>query len=263
MKNRLFVLLAAALAMLSLGGCVGLPIVRGSGQVATQERAIIGVDAVALEDFGTLTIEIGDRESLIVEAEKNLLPYIVSEVEGGRLRIGVREGVWLRNTKPIRYRLTVRSLNEASVSGSGDIVAAELAAPSLSLSVSGSGGMDVGEVEADEVRLRISGSGTIRLDDLYARDVDARISGSGDLIVDRGEVTRQQVTVTGSGTYAAAQTVSEESDVRVSGSGTARVHASETLNARVSGSGTVRYAGRPSVQANTTGSGTVSSIGEE
>ena len=262
MKNRLFVLLTATIALLGLGGCVGLSIVRGSGQVVTQERAISGVDAVALEDIGTLTIEIGDQESLIVEAEKNLLPYITSDVEGGRLRIGVREGVRLRNTKPIRYHLTVRSLNEGSVSGSGDIEAAELAAPSLFLSVSGSGGMNVGTVEADEVRLRIGGSGNIRLDDLYAEDVDARISGSGDLTVSQGEITRQQVTVSGSGSYAAAQAVSAESDVEITSSGSARVHASETLNAQVSGSGTIRYAGQPAVQVSTTGSGTVRSIGD-
>jgi hypothetical protein len=73
--------------------------VRGSGRIIEEDRSVGGVTGVNLATIGDLTIEVGNRESLRIEAEDNLLEYFETEVRGGTLRIRVREGVNLRTTR--------------------------------------------------------------------------------------------------------------------------------------------------------------------
>jgi hypothetical protein len=54
--------------------------VRGSGNVVEETREVSGVSGVELATLGTLHVEIGESESLRIEAEDNLLEYIETDV---------------------------------------------------------------------------------------------------------------------------------------------------------------------------------------
>jgi hypothetical protein len=261
MKTRLSIVLFAIVMAVALQGCVGFTIVRGSGRVTEEERNVSGFDEVALSGQGTLHIEVGRKESLRIEAERNLMRYLETGVHGDRLRIGVRSGVLLRNTRPIHYYLTVKDLDTLVLSGSGKVIAPDLEAGSFTVAVSGSGEVEMDDLKASDVRIRISGSGDLSIDELDADVLDANISGSGDLDIAGGEVRGQSITISGSGKYAARGLDSEETWVRVSGSGTATVQVSEALDAHVTGSGDVHYLGRPAVETTVSGSGDVKHIG--
>ena len=67
-----------ALAVLPLCAC-NFTAVRGSGNVVTQERQVSGFDSVALSGVGEVFITQGDKESLTVETDDNLMRYIQTE----------------------------------------------------------------------------------------------------------------------------------------------------------------------------------------
>jgi hypothetical protein len=248
MKHRAWVIIVVVIAALSALGCVcgqlALPIgvVRGSGQVVTEEREIGGATGVDLQSFGTVHIEQGERVGLRVEAEDNLLRYIETDVREGRLEIAHRRGTRLLNTKPIDYWLTVRDLDEVSISGAGNVEADDL--------------------QAGRLTIRLSGAGSVHIEDLEAETLYVTLSGAGGLSIEGGVVERQEVVISGAGDYRAQDLDSGETTIRLSGMGSATVRVRERLDVTISGAGSVRYRGDPEVDQQITGAGRVQRIGE-
>ncbi len=239
-------LILAAILSLAVGlGCQGIPWlggIRGSGEMVEQERTVSDFTSVKLTTSGTLYIEPGESESLIIEAEDNLMDYLETEVRGDELRIDRESTLSFRPTKPIKFYLTVTELDSISVTGSGDVEVTDLSGDKFSVNVSGSGEVGAEDMDFDSLEIEISGSGGVEI---------------------TGEKVREQtVAISGSGKYEGRDLESERAEVRVSGSGEATVWVIEDLQANVSGSGHVRYAGSPTVDQNVSGSGDVERIRE-
>ena len=78
--------------------------------------------ALVASGSGDVVVVQGDTEGLVVEAEDNLMALIGSEVDNGTLRLGFTptlSTVSILRTRPIRYLLTVKSLESVSLNGSG------------------------------------------------------------------------------------------------------------------------------------------------
>lgn len=235
-------LLLLALA-LSSSGCDTLRTIRGTGDITSQTREVTDFSAVDLAGIGNIIIDYGEQESLRIEAEDNLLPYLETEVDGDTLTIGIREGVNIIPTQGIFYYLTVRELDEVSVSGLGNI--------------------DLPLLEGTSVALNITGGGDIDAKEVNAKDLAVKLSGLGSLTIEGGEVTNSNVQLTGAGNYNASQLVSQVVNVQVTGLGSAGVWAEDALSATITGGGSVRYKGKPQITKNVTGLGVVEASAEE
>ena len=197
---------------------------QGSGNVIQETRAIDRVDRIAFEGIGKLVITQGSETSLEIEAEDNILPRIVTEVDRGMLTIRFDTERWeniIRPTKPIIFRLQVENLQELSLSGLGDV--------------------ELMDLELDVLAVRLSGAGTI----------DAS-----------GSARRLEINVSGAGTYDSADLESEDVNINLSGAGNAVVWATEALDVSISGLGNVSYYGSPVVHQSVTGLGNIQSMGE-
>jgi len=243
MKQRIGLAVVVSVMALSILACQvgGFTRVRGSGNIVEEGREVSGFTGVALAGIGELTIEVGERESLRIEAEDNLMTYLETEVRNGMLEIGVQDGVNLNSTRPVRFYLTVEELDTIVLSGSGNIEAPDL--------------------EAERFAIAISGSGDVEMGDLSADTVDAVISGSGNLDIAGGRVEEQDITISGSGEYQAGGLNSRSVEITISGSGNATVRATESLDVRISGSGSVNYYGNPRTTFSGSGSGKLRSLG--
>lgn len=215
--------------------------IQGSGKVIQENRDVRGFSAVHFAGSGDLSIRQGNEESLSIEADDNILPYIRSDVENGILMIGFRRGVSISTSSPIRYTLTVKELDELEVSGSGKT--------------------RTGPLRSQDFRAHLSGSGEIRMDELDAATLRADISGSGNMEIP-GKISRQEIHISGSGRYYAADLESQSADVSVSGSGDCTLRVDQSLSAHISGSGSVEYYGNPSVTKRVSGSGRVHRLGD-
>ena len=65
--------MALSILACQVGGLTG---VRGSGSIIEEGREVGDFTGVALAGVGDLTIEVGERESLRIKAEDNLMPYL-------------------------------------------------------------------------------------------------------------------------------------------------------------------------------------------
>ena len=264
MRKRIWVLLLAGVLAAIVLACSapGWRVVQGSGKVVEESREVSGFTSVQLATLGHLTIESGDRESLRIEAEDNLLPYLETEVRDGVLRIGSRDGVAIRTKRPVRFYLTAKRLEALTISGSGDVEMVDWEAESFSVTITGSGGLQMGDLDAETFDVRVTGSGGMTMGDLHSDALALQLTGSGSVEIGGGEVEEQEITISGSGDYGARGMESGKAQVRTTGSGGATLRVSETLEVKITGSGDVRYVGSPDVEQTVTGSGEVRKVSE-
>ena len=229
-----------ALLLLAAGGAAAMGSLTGSGKLATEARVASGFTGIALALSGRVDVTQGDKESVSVTADDNLLPEIETVVEGGVLKIRWRDRVNITHSSSIRIAVTAKSIESLAVGGSGDIVSAAL--------------------RARDLKVSIGGSGNVRLYSLTAAALTVSIGGSGDF-TGEGAADSLTANVAGSGNIKAGRLAAQNVKVSVAGSGDATVWAKGDLNVSVAGSGDVKYYGDPAVKRAVVGSGSVKRLG--
>lgn len=279
-----FVVLALALSACSINGrtfSINSEHINGSGTIVTEDRAVSGFDKVDLQSIGNLTIIEGDKESLTIEADDNLMEYITTDVFNNALEIGMEPNISIDPSRAIEYTLTVKSLSSIVLSGFGNINAAELNAEDIEIKLSGSGNMTLGDLKTENALLRVSGFGNINVDNMVVDQPTLEISGSGDIDVNQmqaitmnlkisgfgnaditGTANDQDIQIVGSGNYHGEDLESESASVKITGFGDATVWANSNLDVTITGSGNLEYYGSPKVTQTMTGFGKVNSLGE-
>jgi hypothetical protein len=229
----------AALRTLGLLATLACAAPAAADASAREARPAAGVERVVLRAVGDLIVTRGTREALVIEAEKRLLPRIVSEVKHGTLTFDIRGGDFV-SRRPVRYHLTVKNLKAIETHGSGDIHAIDLRGPAFRLLLAGSGDAVLRRLEAGRLTVQIDSSAKVVLD---------------------GRADAQTVMIPGAGDYDARRLLSTRARVDIGGAGNVRLHVSQHLVARIGGSGEIEYSGSPVVDSAITGAGEVLHVG--
>lgn len=157
-------------------------VITGSGKVVSETRSVSGFTAVSLEGSGNVEIVIGPEESVVVEAEDNILPLIETILEKSVLVIRTKPFTTIQTTEPIQIRITVKSLSGVLIPGSGNITVSKLSGDIFSVSLPGSGNITI-RGTANQVDISLGGSGNIYCDQLEAKSATVRLNGSGNITV--------------------------------------------------------------------------------
>ncbi|MCK5567057.1 MAG: DUF2807 domain-containing protein [Actinomycetia bacterium] len=238
LKITLLVAIVGVLAITAASCKWTIGLVRGSGDMETEEREVSGFDEIQFTGIGNLIIEQGDKESLVVEADDNIIGLIETEVRGNELHIGFRRGVNIVPTSRIKFYLTVEDLDRIDLSGLGDIGCDEFETDDLEFNISGSGDIDF-NIEAKSIEIDVSGLGNINLS---------------------GKVDYHRVQISGSGKYDAEELESKDCEVELTGLGSATVNVSGDLEIDITGVGNVYYTGNPHISQHISGLGRIKSL---
>jgi hypothetical protein len=234
--------LGIALCMVAIANGQWGKKIKGNGNVVTIERSTEEYDAISVAGWFDVILVEGQEGKLSIKGEENLLEYIKTEVKEGKLVIKTEKGYNLQPSSwkkdgGIYVTVPVESINEVSLSGSGDIVGKKT-------------------ITASEFSTSMSGSGDITLD-LQSKSITAAMSGSGDINLS-GSTELFDVQISGSGDIKAYDLIADTVDARISGSADIQVTANELLIARVSGSGDIHYRGDPKkIDSKSSGSGDI------
>lgn len=238
MSMRTFITTVLLLAILSFSSCrLSGKRVEGNGNVSTEQRTIS--NATKIKVLGSMDVYLTEGPTAVrVEAEDNVIRYIITEVEDGWLEVKTRDHINLVTHAPVKVYISTPTINGISIAGSGNV-------------------MSDTRLKSDEkVGLRVSGSGDITLQ-VNAPGIDANIAGSGDINVS-GETRDVKVKIAGSGNYKGGELKAENANVDIAGSGDAEIFADVRLSAKIIGSGNVAYKGNAEVNKKVVGSGDVS-----
>jgi hypothetical protein len=217
----------------------------GTGHVlaanVVEDRHITGFHAVSVSGSFDVYIVQGATESVKVDAPRDIISHIATEVKGGTLNIfdkGHFNWSNLFGSKKIVVYVTLRNVDDISLTGSGDVYFKE-------------------GVNANILRLAVTGSGDV-IGKINVKTLESEVTGSGDVKVS-GRAENAKVGVTGSGDFSGRSLSTTNAVVRVGGSGDASVNVSGSLQANVTGSGDIHYGGNPrNVAKSTSGSGDIS-----
>lgn len=211
--------------------------INGNGKITTAERNLSEFKKITCAGNYDVKLTQGTQASIKIETDENILPYIVTNVDGDELKIHSKEDVNLRPSEKTKLYITTNRLEAFKLTGSGDV----------STTNKFNGG--------DYLDLDISGSGNMHFDVNTPR-IESSISGTGDIYL-TGETKDSKISIAGSGNYHSEDLKSENVKVKIAGSGDARLFADSTLDINIAGMGNVFYKGNASVTQNIAGSGKI------
>ena len=224
------------LAVVAASGCTWQG-TTGSGNIVNQSQNVSGFNQVSVDGSGTLIITQGDKESLTVEAEDNLMQYIKTNVSSNVLNIRINNPVV--PTKPIKYYLTVKDLNSITYAGGGKIQSNGLKTDSLTVNINGAGEGSLSNLNVNALKIIISGAGKLTMS---------------------GTANNQDISISGAGEYNAGNLISKIATININGAGRGTVKVSGSLNAVVNGAGQISYIGNPQVNKQLNGAGSIKQI---
>ncbi|MBA4343003.1 MAG: DUF2807 domain-containing protein [Methylibium sp.] len=248
MHTRRFALMTVAVAGLGLAGGAQAwtwsfgkgERVQGSGDVATETRSPGSFDGIALSGNFKLRVRQASTNAVELKADRNLLPYIETELNGSTLEVRAKKGYQLSSERPILLVVDMVVLKKIAIGGSGDVLVEAMKTPQLDVSIGGSGDVSFAQLYSEQATLSVAGSGNVEA---------------------KGRVNSLRVSVAGSGNVKTTELIADEVRVSIAGSGDARVQATKQLKVSIAGSGDVRYVGSPEVSSSVAGSGSVRKLG--
>ncbi|MFK2820802.1 head GIN domain-containing protein [Flavobacteriaceae sp. LMIT009] len=213
--------------------------VKGNGKVTTETRSTGDYDGVKCAGSMDYVLVAGTEGKITIEAESNLMEYIVTEIKNNNLIVKVKKGYNLKPSfnKALKVTIPFKDISSVSLAGSGDV-------------------WNEDKIKSNSLDVSLAGSGDMVLD-IEANSVEGSLAGSGDMTL-KGNTNDLTVKVAGSGDISAFGLQANNTKASVAGSGDIEVVSNKSLYARVSGSGDIEYKGNPDKEdTKVSGSGTI------
>jgi hypothetical protein len=221
--KRTFAATVVCVALALLWGCdcrterVTWPTAVGSGILVTESRPVQGFTGVVVSGAGRVVIEQTGIESLQVTAEDDVMPFVSTEVRGGRLFLGFEPGVSVSPTRGVEYRVSVAELTEIEATGASRVEILHVDTPELTTRLVGASIYTAAGIATDH-SLELIGASRCDAADLASHTVTAHLSGASYGLVR----ARDRLVVRASGASTLEYFGNPVVDVRVSGASVVR-----------------------------------------
>src|SRR3989338_2876527 len=198
--------------------------VKGSGNVVSETREIGPFSKLEISGIFDVYILQGDKESVRVEADDNLLEFIRTELSGDKLSLFSDCNVSIKKSTKMNVYVTVKDLKSINSHGIGDVKAQNaLKGSDLSVENSAVGDLDL-QLDYQSFDIHYTGVGDVRL---------------------TSKVDKVEIDCTGVGDIDAYELIAHSMELEHSGVGNTKVYANESIHVDFSGVGEVHYKGNP------------------
>jgi len=234
----------------------------------TETRQVSGFTGINGSSVFNITITKGNTESLVIEADNNVMPFVRSEVKDGVLNLYLSNGKQQVNIKTLKATIVMKDLNNVTLSGACNLTAKDLFTPEkFKADCSGVSKMDV-NLNAGQLSIESSGAGIVTIKANVTGDAGLNVSGTSTI---KGGLKANNVNLSSSGTCSIELTGSA-TNVKINASGTSKIDAenlivktatvetsgvckvtvnvTDALKVNSSGVSTVNYKGSPSLDLN-------------
>ena len=210
------------------------------GDVYKEERKVESFQSIDAGGVCNIFLKQGNQEELVLEAHKNILDLIITEVRGGTLYIDWKKGSKIKKFSKLNIYITFQELNELDVDIVGNLrTEGTINSTNMEIDFSGVGNVDLA-FDSQNIEAEFSMVGNIELSGA-ADNVDIESNCTGNL---------------DASTLIAKHLVLENASI-----GNVRVHADETISLVSSGVGNVHYSGDAKVERlDSSGIGKIKSV---
>jgi hypothetical protein len=155
--------------------------IHGSGRIVTEDRHITECVGVKVKTIGNVYIKQGSTQSVVVEADDNIIRDALTKYEDGILVVGLRDGEYSNIT--LNYYVTLENISELKIEGAGNINCREpIHSPDLYSSISGAGNIYL-DGSGENLVCSIYGAGNITAKDYISQRCKAFVNGAGNCSV--------------------------------------------------------------------------------
>ncbi len=173
--------------------------------MGTKTENVSGVTSVTLNGPGTLIIQQGDNESLIIEADNSVLSKVTTTVSGNSVGIS---NLNTGSNSAVKIRITLKNLNVLTTNGGGNSEVTGLNTDKLTATLDNGKMTLAGKV--DNLIATINGGGTVTATDLQSQTATVTINGDGKASVNVINTLKAVVNGGGSITYTGSPQVNQQ-----------------------------------------------------
>lgn len=216
-------------------GCWNIPQDRSTGNFVKEERPVSNFTKLDVGGAFKVYLSQGDQEKLVIEADKDEMGEIITEVIGNKLKIYTKSG-WGDRFHEMSIYLTFKNLEYIDFSGAVEVV--------------GENALTFTDLE-----MNVSGAAEIDLE-MKAERFEAEFSGASELDF-RGTCKTGYIELSGATEIDAEGLEFQDLNIEVSGASDAKVWATGSLSIDASGASDIRYKGSPKVSIDESGASEV------
>lgn len=222
-----FAMLFAACDDMTVSTGDGSNEVKGNGIVTTEVREVSPFNQIKLEGVFNVYLLQKGKELIRIEADENVLPFIVTEVENNVLTVKLKDDSKISKMKKINVYITFSDINKLETKGVGLI-------------------NTMGELDLKKLELNLIGVGATKLN-LNCDDLNIHSELVGALFLS-GKGKEVNIDHKGIGSFESFDFKAEKVSLTSDGIGKAEVYASKELTIDAKGLGGVVYKGNPSTK---------------
>lgn len=237
--------------------------ITGSGNIITRRVNIADFSRIETSRAVHLVVEKRSGREAIIEADDNIMPYVIVEVDGGCLNVGIDDDI--KSLNNVTVKVTVPSDGNISAisasSASRVTVETEIKSPKLMLDASSAANINItksdvgtcsidassaanveGAIKADNCVIDMSSASDVNVALLAVKcDVTATSAASATLSGEAGDI---EITVSSAAKVDAMDLNARNADVSASSGGSIKVTCMKSIDASASSGGSVKYAAK-------------------
>lgn len=199
----------------------------GSGKIVSKDYPVSSFDQLSVSGIFSVILSQGNKESVRIEAEDNLLSHFQLKNEGSKLVVGMKkDGAEIKPKKTIKLYVTIKKLKAMDLQTVGEVSTSE-------------------SLNFDALKLRNSSVGNVSLK-FTANSINIENNSVGEMALS-GKCQTAVIRNNGVGSLDAGTLVVQEMDIENNGIGEAEVNAEKRLKVKDSMLGKVVNKGGASV----------------
>ena len=237
--------------------------ITGSGNIITRRVSIADFSRIETSRAVHLVVEKRSGREAIIEADDNIMPYVIVEVDGGCLNVGIDDDI--KSLNDVTVKVTVPSdgnISAISASSASKVtVQAEIKTPKLMLDASSAANINIaksdvgtcsidassaanveGAIKADNCVIDMSSASDVNVALLAVKcDVTATSAASATLSGEAGDI---EITVSSAAKVDAMDLNARNAAADASSGGSIKVTCMKSIDASASSGGSVKYAAK-------------------
>lgn len=237
--------------------------ITGSGNIITRRVSIADFSRIETSRAVHLVVEKRSGREAIIEADDNIMPYVIVEVDGGCLTVSIDNDI--KSLNDVTVKVTVPSDGNISAisasSASRVTVETEIKSPKLMLDASSAANINItksdvgtcsidassaanveGAIKADNCVIDMSSASDVNVALLAVKcDVTATSAASATLSGEAGDI---EITVSSAAKVDAMDLNARNADVSASSGGSIKITCMKSIDASASSGGSVKYAAK-------------------
>lgn len=237
--------------------------ITGSGNIITRRVSIADFSRIETSRAVHLVVEKRSGREAIIEADDNIMPYVIVEVDGGCLNVGIDDDI--KSLNNVTVKVTVPSDGNISAisasSASRVTVETEIKSPKLMLDASSAANINItksdvgtcsidassaanveGAIKADNCVIDMSSASDVNVALLAVKcDVTATSAASATLSGEAGDI---EITVSSAAKVDAMDLNARNAEAEASSGGSIKITCMKSIDASASSGGSVKYAAK-------------------